>query len=468
LLQHAGPDCEIIYAGKEAGQHTLPQDEINRILAEKACEGHKVCRLKGGDPFLFGRGGEECLYLLERGIPFEVVPGVTAALGATAYAGIPITHRGLASSVHIVTGHEDPAKSESGVPWRELARSGGTLVFYMGVGNLGKIVQRLTEEGRSPKTPAAVIANGTLPSQRCVISTLGEIAGRAQEESIRPPAILVVGEVVRLGEKLNWFNHRPLWGRSIIVTRARDQASELSERLRELGAEVIESPVIRIESLADTPAMRRAAGEVGRFQWVVFTSVNGVDSFREALDLEGLDVRRLSGVKIAAIGPATRDRLLEIGLRADLLPERFIAESLLEALAAHGSLSGQRVLLPRSEIARPLLAEGLRGLGADVEEVPAYRTLRGAALDEPLLERLSRKEIDLVTFTSSSTVWNCVEAIPSHRKTEILSSIKCATIGPITSQAAKEAGIEVVTEANEYTIPGLVEAILRLPHPASS
>ena len=459
LLEHAGPDCQIIYAGKKAGQHALPQEEINRILAEKALEGCKVCRLKGGDPFLFGRGGEECLYLLERGIPFEVVPGVTAALGATAYAGIPITHRGMASCVHIVTGHEDPAKVESDVPWHELARSGGTLVFYMGVENLDRIAQRLTEEGLSPETPAALIANGTSPSQHVLISTLGGIAGRAQEASIQPPAILVVGEVVRLGEQLNWFNRRPLYGRSIIVTRAGDQASELSERLRELGAEVIEVPVIRIEGLADTPAMRQAAREANRFNWIVFTSTNGVDSFREALDLEGLDVRSLSGVKIAAIGPATRDRLFEIGLRADLIPERFIAESLLESLAAQSSLSGQRFLLPRSEIARPELAQGLRQLGASVTEVPAYKTLQGITMDDPLLERLARREIDLVTFTSASTVKHFVDAIPEGRRGEILPSVRAVSIGPITSEAAREAGIEVVAEAKEYTIPGLVEAV---------
>lgn len=459
LLQHAGPNCEIVYVGKEAGKHALPQEEINRIMAEKALGGRKVCRLKGGDPFLFGRGGEECLYLLERGIPFEVVPGVTAALGATAYAGIPITHRGLASCVHIVTGHEDPEKAESDVPWSELARSGGTLVFYMGVGHLEKIAQRLTQEGHSPRTPAALIANGTLPSQRMLVSTLGEIAQRAGDESIQPPAILVVGEVVKLAEKLNWFDRKPLHGRSILVTRARTQASELSDRLRELGAEVIEVPAIRIESLADTPAMRQAAREVRRFEWVVFTSVNGVDSFRESLDLEGLDVRKLSGVKIAAIGPATRDRLLEMGLRADLIPERYVAESLLESFASKGSPSGQRFLLPRSEIARPDLAEGLRRLGADVTEVPAYKTLQGTTMDNTLLDRLAGGKIDLVTFTSSSTVRNFVDAIPEERRSEIIPNVPAVSIGPITSETAREAGIEVIAEADEYTIPGLVEAV---------
>ncbi len=467
LLDKARPGSELLCAGKQAGRHSLTQDEINDLIAEKALEGNRVCRLKGGDPFVFGRGGEEALHLRSKGIPFEVVPGVTSAVAVPAYAGIPVTHRGAAVSFRVITGHEAPGKAESDHNWDEIAATEGTLVFLMGVRNLPQICERLIAGGRPPTTPAAIIMRGTGPAQRSVVATLGDIVQRMEEAGIKPPAITVVGEVAALARDLSWFEHRPLFGRRIVVTRARTQASVFAESLEAQGAEVIQAPTIHIESMADTPAMRAAARNAGEADWCIFTSVNGVDAFAEALDLEGLDVRVLAGVRVAAIGPPTAERLKGIGLRTDLVPERYVAEGLLDSFDTLGGVSGKRFLLPRSEIARPELADGLRERGGTVDEVPAYSTSQGGGLSDSVLEYLARGEVDLVTFTSSSTVRNFVEALPEARRQDLLEKVRGASIGPITSGTMRELGVAITVEAGKSTIPGLVEAIFNHVQQAS-
>lgn len=460
LLAGSRPDCERIFAGKQAGRHSMKQDEINRLIVEKAREGKHVCRLKGGDPFLFGRGGEEALYLREHGVPFEVVPGVTSAIAAPAYAGIPVTHRHFASSFRVITGHEDLTKPESDLDWREIAATRGTLVFLMGVRNLRTIVERLVAGGCAPPTPAALIANGTRPSQRTVVGTLADIAERAEEQFITPPALLVVGQVVLLRDALEWFERKPIIGRTIVVTRARAQASEFAMTLEELGAEVIQAPTIQIESLAHTPAMRSAVHDVAGFRWLVFTSVNGVDAFLEAMRLEQVDVGALAGVRIAAIGPATVQRLCECGLQVELMPGQYETAALLATLDSHDRLEGQAFLVPRPEVAPRTLVDGLRRRGASVTEVTAYRTVRGEALSAELIAKLERDEIDLVTFTSSSTARNFVEALPEERRAELLRHVRAASIGPVTSTTLQELGVPIALTSAESTIAGLTAAIL--------
>lgn len=459
LLDHARADAEKIYVGKVAGCHAMKQEDISLLLCRKALEGLNVCRLKGGDPFVFGRGGEEALCLHEHGVPFEVVPGVTSAVAVPAYAGIPVTHRNLSSSLRVITGHEDPAKEESSLDWQEIAATSGTLVFLMGIRNVPGITENLIAGGRDPDTPAAIITNGTSPAQRTVTGTLGTIARIAEEQGIVPPGLLVVGEVVSLRAQLNWFEARPLFGRTIVVTRARAQASDLVETLETLGAEVVSAPAIRIESLGRTPEMHKAAREAGKADWIAFTSVNGVESFFEALALEDLDVRSLAGARVAAIGPATSDLLRERGIRCDLLPERFVAEALLEAFDKTEPFKDQTYLLPRSEIARPELADGLRERGAKVIEVSAYRTLPEETLPDGILERIERDEVDLVTFSSSSTVTNFVNALPAKRRGVLIPHVRAASIGPVTSEALWNAGIPIVVTADESTIPALAKAI---------
>ncbi|HIJ65414.1 MAG TPA: uroporphyrinogen-III C-methyltransferase [Candidatus Hydrogenedentes bacterium] len=460
LLDNARPDAEQIYVGKRAGHHAMPQDEINGLICSKALEGKRVCRLKGGDPFVFGRGGEEALELRAKGIPFEVVPGVTSAVAAPAYAGIPVTHRGLSTSVRIITGHEDPTKPESDLDWHEIAATRGTLVFLMGVRNLPAISEKLIAGGTPAETPAALVANGTLHTQRTLVSTLETIAQRAQEEGIAPPAVLVVGEVAALAEQLAWFENKTLFGRSIVVTRARTQASEFAAALEELGADVIQAPVIRVESLAETPEMRAAVRDAGKSDWVIFTSVNGVDAFMAALALEDLDGRAVGAARIAAVGPATAARLREHGLRADLVPDEYVTDALADALDAHGGINGRSFLLPRADIARSDLADALRARGGDVHEITAYRTVQGDALPADLADRLDRGEIDLVAFTSSSTVRNFVDALPPERRERLLGHVVAASIGPVTSATLRDAGVREVVVASESTIPGLTAAIV--------
>ncbi len=459
LLRHAPAQAEKVYAGKQAGDHALSQQDINALLVERARAGKTVVRLKGGDPFVFGRGGEEAEALAQAGIPFEVVPGVSSAVAAPAYAGIPLSHRRLTSTITLVTGHEDPAKAGSGIDWACLARGTGTLVFLMGVNTLSAITSSLAAHGRDPATPAAVVRWGTTPRQQTVTGTLADIAARTREAGIRPPALIVIGEVVRLRERLNWFERRPLFGRRIVVTRAREQASDLVRRLTDLGAECLETPAIRIAPPPDWRPLDAAIADLSSTDWVIFTSVNGVDFFFQRLEATGRDARALAGVKTAAIGPATAARLKRHGIRSDLLPETYRAEAIVEAFRRE-ALSGRVVLLPRAAEARPVLPRELAALGAVVREVEAYRTLPAESDAAELLARLEERTIDLITFTSSSTVSHFLKRLPPARLAGLIAGIPCACIGPITAETARRAGLEVAVEASVYTIEGLVEAIL--------
>ncbi|HEU4452288.1 MAG TPA: uroporphyrinogen-III C-methyltransferase [Longimicrobium sp.] len=447
--------AERIFAGKRGGVRSpLPQDEINALLVDLGRKHEVVVRLKGGDPFVFGRGGEEALALREAGIPFEVVPGVTAGVAAPAYAGIPVTHRGRSASVTLVTGHEDPSKYETELDWAALARGSGTLVFYMSVGKMTENFGRLIEGGRSPDTPAAAIEWGTYPRQRTVVGTLTTLPEIARAAAIGAPSIVIVGDVVPLREELGWFDRRPLSGKRVVVTRARAQASGFAARLAELGAEVLQLPTIRVEPPADPAPLRRAVDEVESFDWIVFTSANGVERFFAVLAEAGRDARALATVRLCAIGPATAGALEARSLRADLVPDEYVAEAALEALAAAVDLPGTRILLPRADIARAALPDGLRARGAEVVEVDAYRTVQDGSGAEEVRRRLDAGEIDLVTFTASSTARSFAELVGTD-----VGAAKVASIGPITSGTVRELGMRVDVEAKEYTIPGLLDAV---------
>ncbi len=459
LLTHANPDAEMIYVGKKGGDHTLPQEGINALIVEKAKQGNVVARLKGGDPFIFGRGGEEAEALIAAGIPFEVVPGVTAAIGASAYAGIPLTHRDYTSDVAFVTGHEDPTKTESSVDWQALATGIGTLVFFMGVKNLPTIAASLVANGRSADTPVAVIRWGTTPKQRTVIGTLSTIVEETRRAGIKAPAIIIVGGVVNLRETMQWFENRPLMGRRIVVTRAREQASDLVQQLMEYGAECFQCPTIQVVPPADWAPVDRAIETLDQYGWIVFTSVNGVEFFFQRLFEKGLDVRALGHIHTATIGPATAARLRAWGLKSDIIPESYRAESVVEAFATR-SVKGRKVLLPRAKEARSVLPAELTRMGAKVHEVTAYETrqvMDGAA---DLIARLTAGTIDMVTFTSSSTVKNFHRLLPPDRAERLMAGVTVASIGPITSQTARDMGLTVTIEAETYTIPGLIQAIL--------
>ncbi|MFL5539460.1 MAG: uroporphyrinogen-III C-methyltransferase [Longimicrobiaceae bacterium] len=447
--------AERIYAGKRGGRaNVMSQEEISALLVELAGKHAVVVRLKGGDPFVFGRGGEEALELARAGVPFEVVPGITAGIAGPAYAGIPVTHRGLSTSVTLVTGHEDPAKAGTDVDWTALGRGTGTLVFYMSVGKMEENFARLMEAGRSPDTPAAAVEWGTHPRQRTVAGTLATLPALAREANVGAPSVVVVGDVVSLRGELAWFDRRPLSGKRVVVTRARAQASGFAASLRELGAEVVQLPVIRIAPPDDPAPLREAAEAAGSFDWIVFTSANGVDRFFSVLTEAGRDARALGGVSLCAIGPATAEALAKHGIRADLVPDEYVAEAALEALAAAGDLAGKRVLIPRAAEARAVLPEGLREHGAEVVEVAAYRTVRDGSGAEEVRRALGAGEIDWVTFTASSTVRSFVELAGTG-----VGRARVASIGPITSATVRELGIEVDVEAKEYTIPGLLQAI---------
>jgi uroporphyrinogen III methyltransferase / synthase len=469
LLKYARPEAEKTYVGKKPGNPTMSQEEINDLLVALGRAGKTVVRLKGGDPYIFGRGGEEALALLDAGLPFEVVPGVTSGVAAPAYAGIPVTHRQVSTSVAFVTGHEDPTKDRTDVDWGKLANAADTLVLYMGVGRLAEISAGLISAGRTPTTPVACVRWGTVPEQRTVTGTLEDIADRVAEAGLKPPAIVVVGDVVALREAgLDWYERRPLFGRRVVVTRARAQAGELSAELERLGAEVYEFPTIEISPPEDFGPLDEAIRALDSFDWLVFTSVNGVEAFVKRVRYHGLDLRAVPrDAKVAAIGPATAERLEEVGLRVDVVPGEYRAEALIEALDA-GSLAGRRVLIPRAKVAREVLPEKLREAGAEVVVPPAYESVPSSAGKEELSLRLRDGEVDCVTFTASSTVENFVGAFGEEEAARLLSGTRVVCIGPITAGTARERGLPVDAEAAEYTIPGLVESVTDLlaGHPA--
>lgn len=456
LLTLARPDCELIYVGKSPDRHTLRQEEINALLVEKGSEGKVVTRLKGGDPFVFGRGGEEAEDLLKAGIPFEIVPGVTSAISVPAYAGIPVTHRDLTSSFAVITGHEDPNKNSSALAWEHLATAHGTLIFLMGMENLSLIASKLIENGRSPSTPVGIIQWGTRPEQKVLVGELHNIAQLVMEEGFTNPSIIIVGEVVQLREKLQWFEKKPLFGQRIIVTRARHQASALSQGIEDLGGEPWEFPAIEIAPPSDPNHLIHAIKNLKRFEWIIFTSVNGVEEFFKALMEQGKDVRDLAGMDVVAIGPATKSALEKRCLKVSFVPEEYRAEKIIEGLASR-VLPGQSVLLARAEEARNILPESLKALGADVWDVPAYRTVLGNANKGELLKLLQEKAVSAVTFTSSSTVRNFLQLIDGNQS--LLEGVKLYSIGPITSKTAEECGLSIDHEAKQYTIEGLLEAL---------
>lgn len=454
LLGLAPETAELIYVGKRAGCHTLSQSEINQLLIQKVQGGSQVVRLKGGDPFLFGRGGEEAEALADAGILFQIIPGVSSITAGPAYAGIPITHRSHNACLTVFTGHEDPEKPESNLDYAAIARAQGTKILLMGVERIGAISHALITNGMSENTPVALIRWATTGRQQTLEGTLSNIAQRVQEVRFSAPAVAVFGEVVTFRKKLNWFESRPLFGKRIAVTRSRHQAGILLKALRDLGADAFELPTIRIEPPQDKKAFYQLVLAAHEYDWLIFTSPNGVDAFFQAFFEIYQDVREIGGVRIAAIGPTTAERVRSSRLQVDLLPEKYVAEALVEAFQKTGDVENLRFLLVHAEGSRDLLAKELTRLGAIVDEAIAYRTVPETRDITGGIERFRQEGADIITFTSSSTVENFAALqLPLSKK------FQTASIGPITSDTLKRLGFQVDIEAKEYTIPGLVEAI---------
>jgi len=464
LLRHASENSEIIYVGKKGSDHTFSQETINALIVEKAETGSTVIRLKGGDPFIFGRGGEEAEVLIRAGIPFEIVPGVSSAIAAPAYAGIPLTHRKFASSVAFVTGHEDPTKNKSNIDWASLAKGIGTIVFLMGVKNLSQITERLMSHGMRPDTPAALVRWGTTAKQVTVTGTLDTIVERKNAAGLKPPAVLIIGHVVGLREKIKWFENRPLMGRRIVVTRSREQAGELVKRLSDLGAECLECPTIRVVPTDDVKPLDKALDNLASYDWLIFTSVNGVDFFFNRLFEKNKDVRDLHHIRTAAIGPATAKRLFDFGFKSDIVPESYRAESMVRAFA-NEDITGKKILLPRAREARPVLPVELTQMGALVDDVETYVTNAVKDNADVILKRLKERTIDMITFTSSSTVKNFRALLPSEGLDRLMQGITVASIGPITADTARNLGFDVHILAEAYTIPKLCDAIVKYYDP---
>ncbi len=459
LLALRPSGARLIYVGKEAGQHAKDQGEINRLLIRSAKTGKTVVRLKGGDPFVFGRGGEEALALATAKIPFEVVPGVTSAIAAPAYAGIPVTHRDLSSSVTFITGHEDPAKPETAIRWDRLAASSDTLVCLMGVSKLDRIAGALLRHGRAPGTPCAVIAAGTTPEQRTVAGTLRTIASEAKRAAIRPPAILVVGDVVSLRRSLGWVESKPLSGRRILVTRAFEKAEPFARQLEALGARVAQLPAIKLAPVKANGMLRQAIEGLPQTDWVFFTSPEGIGWFAKLLRPYHKDVHVLKRCRIGAIGPKTAAALEQAGLRVDLVPRRFSQEGMLQDLPRE-LLSGKRALILCAEESRDALAAGLRRRGMAVKKVPVYRTMMPEALKRNIRSAL-REPYDVVTVTSASCVEHLFQALQAVGRAAFFRRLPFASIGPVTSRAVRADGGRVVAEARRSTVDGLIEAITR-------
>ncbi len=459
LLDHRRPESELIYVGKQGGRHTLPQKEINALIVRKAREGKIVARLKGGDPFIFGRGGEEAEELVDDGIPFEIVPGVTAATAVPTYAGIPLTHREHTASVAFITGHEDPTKEESKIHWDRIATGIGTLVFFMGMKNLQGIVDNLIKHGRNHETPVALIQWGTRTDQRVVTGTLQDIVAKVKEAKLGPPAIIVVGEVVRLREKLNWYESKPLFGKRIVVTRSRGQASVFAEMLIDRGATTIELPTIDVVPPTSWDELDKAIRDIESYDWIIFTSANAVRFFMERLRELGLDIRMLKGIGICTVGPKTAESLGTFGLRADLIPAEFKAEGVLAALG-NEKVKGKKFLIPRAKVAREIIPDKLKEMGANVTVATAYENVKPTADVVRAIQLFKDKKISAVTFTSSSTVHNFVEMIGRKGYKELINGVSVACIGPVTAKTAEEYGMKVDVMPKDYTIPAFVDALV--------
>lgn len=467
LLQAARPDAELIFVGKERGRQALAQDEINQLLADRAAGGATVARLKGGDPFVFGRGGEEAQFLARHNIPFIIIPGVTSAIAAAAYAGIPLTQRRIATCFTVVSGSEDPDKPESAIPWDTLAQTGGTLVILMGWAALPAILQTLQQAGMPPDTPAALVQWGTWPQQRTVTGDLSTVVDRAQAAGITPPVAAIIGSVVSLRDELAWFDRSPLFGKRILLTRSRAQASRLRELLSDQGAEPLELPTIEIAPLEDYSELDAALGRYGLLPvetpfgkisnyWLIFASVNAVDALFARLESAGQDARALSGATVGAIGPATAAALAQRGIQADYIPKTSVSESVVSELAAR-EWGGVPVLLPAADIGRDALAQGLTELGARVERIPAYRTITPIDAGDQA-RRLLTDGVEVITFTSSSTVRNLLNLLDGD--TALLDSALIACIGPVTAATAQELGLRVDLTAAEPTVESLVAALV--------
>ena len=452
IVALAPPDCERIYVGKKAGAHTLTQDEITALIVRLGRAGKKVVRLKGGDVFVFARGGEEARALAEAGVPFEIVPGITSAIAAPAYAGIPVTHRDHNTAFTIATGHEDPTKGYSSLDFAKLANPKATTIFLMAMGSLAGIVERLRENGLPDDTPVGIVHEGTKPAQRVVTATLETIVAEAEGAGIGAPAIVVIGDVVREREHIRWFDAQPLFGKRVLITRPAHQADDFAMRLWEAGAEPILAPAIAIGPPDDLAGARDAVARVREYAWVVFTSRNGVDAFFDRLGELGRDARAFGDVKIAAIGPKTAEALATRGIRVDLVPPMFINEAVAEELLARTS-AGERLLLYRAQEARDVLPETLREHGRTVDVVAAYAT---RPIDDAELAAKAERA-DIVTFTSSSTVAGFLRNVPNAR--DLLATKTVAAIGPITAQTARDAGIRVDVVADEFTVDGLMRAL---------
>jgi len=458
LLDEVPPQAERIYVGKTRGQHHTPQPQINALLVERAQRGQIVARLKGGDPYVFGRGGEEAEELQAAGVPFEVVPGISAGFAAAAYAGIPLTHRDYTTSLGLVTGHENPAKKVSNLDWQKLATGVGTLVFYMGMTNLALIAEQLMAHGRDPQTPVAVIRWGTLPHQQTVTATLADVVKQVAAAKLKPPAVIVVGEVVRLRDRLRWFDNRPLFGRKVLVTRSPQQAPLLAGLLQASGAEAVCLPTVNILPPASWQDLDEAIAELPETDYLILTSANGVAAFFDRLSAADHDSRTLHGVTIVAVGPKTAAAIAEHGLQADLLPQRHQAEGIIELLQQR-NLAGKRILYPRSAIARDLLEQELTASGAVVRAPIAYRTEPAKEGAERLRELLSAEELDAVTFTSASTVDHCLALLGPH-EVNYLNRAVIAAIGPLTAAAAKKHGLTVQVQPAEASCEALVKALV--------
>lgn len=459
LLDVCRSNAELVYVGKRAGSHAMSQDAINALLVDRGLAGKRVARLKGGDPFVFGRGGEECQALAKAGVPFEVVPGVTAAIAVAAYAGIPVTHRDFNTSITLLTGHE---KDDSIIhtDWSAIAKL-PCLAFYMGVKSLGSICQNLMAHGMSPATPAATIANGTTPRQRTIVGTISDLAAKVVAAELPAPALTVIGEVVRLRESLNWFETRPLFGQTIVVTRSRQTASNLSVELESLGANVLEAPTIELHEPVDRLAIEQALTTDTPWDWVIFTSPAGVTFTRQRLFDLNVDVRAFGNARVAAIGSSTAAAIREqLGLRVDLCPDRYVAEALADALEAKNEVAGKRFLLLRADIARPVVRQRLEAAGAqEVRDVAIYDTRPTTALPAAVVAAMDAERVDWITFTSSSTATNLVALLgPTYR--EQLDGVRLASIGPVTTATMRELGLEPDVTASDSTIDGLVTAIV--------
>ena len=455
LLQAAPEDAERIFVGKARGRQQLTQPEINQLLVDKASQGLTVVRLKGGDPFVFGRGGEEALELKANGLPFEVVPGVTSAIAGPAYAGIPLTHRGIATTFTVVSGSEDPNKPESTIPWEVLAKNGGTLVVLMGWKSLETILATLQKEGLPPTTPAALVQWGTWSDQQTVTGNIANILDKGQEAGLTPPVITVIGEVVNLREELAWFDQRTLFGKRVLVTRSRSQASRLCTLLEQSGAKPVELPTIQIGPLEDFSELDATLERLTDYNWVIFASANAVGSVFERLELQGKDARALAGTTVGAIGPATAQALVRRGITADFVPSRPVSEEVLRELSGR-DWKGVSVLLPSADIGRDELEKGLVAMGAQVNRLAAYRNVPVEGVSV-LAKQAFIDGVDVVTFTSSSTVQNLVDMLEGDLTAIQASFIAC--IGPVTATTARELGLRVDLEASEHTVEGLVDAL---------